>query len=251
MINLSLANMTKLSDKIWANLALTLFFSAVSTVDPHQKPSAMAADVKLTHPLNIAQNSTVNSLDGTQWQLVDWNESLTLGDKPITLAFDEKAISGSTGCNRYNAGYQMTEDTLILSPIASTRMACPEPLMNQESVFLKVLEGAKLYVINNQNQLQIAYKTKKGLGIMTFKPASQANQTKVETTVYVSPKMVPCTGVAPQQCLQIKENLDDQWTLLYQSIEGFNYEPGYLYELKVSKKKFLTLQQMEVLSIGH
>ncbi|HAC64347.1 MAG TPA: hypothetical protein DCF68_12600 [Cyanothece sp. UBA12306] len=228
--------MNKISKKKWTNLGLTLIFSTISAIYPNLEQAAIASDLQ-SKKYNIAQNSIINPLEGTEWQLAVWSESLSLGDKPITLAFSDKAISGSTGCNRYQAGYQITEDSLTFSPIASTRMACTDVLMNQESTFLKVLEGSKLYTINNQNQLQIAYKTKKGLGIMTFKPISQANQTKIETTLYVGPKTVDCTGVAPQQCLQIQEKPDDQWRLFYESIEGFNYEPGYLYELKVSKKK--------------
>ncbi|WP_370051357.1 DUF4377 domain-containing protein [Cyanothece sp. BG0011] len=35
----------------------------------------------------------------------------------------------------------------------------------------------------------------------------------------------------------MKENLEDDWTLFYGSIEGFDYEPGYFYELKIVQKK--------------
>ena len=40
-------------------------------------------------------------------------------------------------------------------------MAYPNILMNRESVFLKVLQEAKLYTKNSTNQLQIAYRTQK------------------------------------------------------------------------------------------
>lgn len=41
----------------------------------------------------------------------------------------------------------------------------------------------------------------------------------------------PCTGVAPMECMQVKEGKN--WTLFYNTIEGFDYEPGYRYKLRV------------------
>jgi heat shock protein HslJ len=57
-----------------------------------------------------------------------------------------------------------------------------------------------------------------------------AEQTK---TLFVGPEMVDCSGAAPQQCMLVKENRPDEYTLFYQQIEGFTFEPGYEYELLV------------------
>ncbi|MBP6468806.1 MAG: META domain-containing protein [Chloroflexi bacterium] len=51
--------------------------------------------------------------------------------------------------------------------------------------------------------------------------------------LYVGPELVDCVGVAPQQCMQVKENQADEYTLFYGQIEGFTFEPGYEYELQV------------------
>jgi hypothetical protein len=51
-----------------------------------------------------------------------------------------------------------------------------------------------------------------------------------QKTIYVGPNLVDCIGVAPQQCLLIKENPDDDWSLFYGQIEGFDFEEGYEYE---------------------
>ncbi len=228
-----MTKMIKILNKILAQTGIILVFNIVSGLDPYSQKSAVAGGALSA----IAQTQVGNPLEGTEWELADWDETLSLTEKPVTLSFSQKGLSGSTGCNRYQTSYQITEDLLTLSPVATTRMACPDPLMNQESVFLKALQGTKLYAITADNKLQIAYKTKKGLGLMTFKSASQANKLKTETTIYIGPETVACTGVAPQQCLQIKEKPNDKWTLLYQSIEGFDYEPGYNYQLRVVKTK--------------
>jgi heat shock protein HslJ len=53
-------------------------------------------------------------------------------------------------------------------------------------------------------------------------------------TVYVGPERVDCEGEGPQTCYLIKENPEDEWSLWYEEIDGFDFEPGYEYELIVS-----------------
>ncbi len=38
-------------------------------------------------------------------------------------------------------------------------------------------------------------------------------------------------------CLQVRANSDEPWTVLYTSIEGFNYEPGFEYTLRVAVRE--------------
>lgn len=72
-------------------------------------------------------------------------------------------------------------------------------------------------------------------------PAGTTDETAVQPsaegdvkTLYVGPELVDCVGVGPQTCMQVKENPADAYTLFYQQIEGFTFEPGYEYELLVS-----------------
>ncbi len=58
-----------------------------------------------------------------------------------------------------------------------------------------------------------------------------------EKTFIVGPQTADCTGVAPMKCLQVKENASASWTNFYSNIEGFTYEPGYEYVLKVKTEK--------------
>lgn len=63
--------------------------------------------------------------------------------------------------------------------------------------------------------------------------AAQDSSGGEQQTLYVGPVTVPCQGVAPQVCLQVKESPDEAYRLFYNRIEGFDYEPGYNYELRV------------------
>ncbi|WLD24004.1 META domain-containing protein [Flavobacterium dauae] len=53
----------------------------------------------------------------------------------------------------------------------------------------------------------------------------------------VKESKVPCTGVAPMECLQVKIGNEKEWTYFYDPIEGFDFEAGYRYKLKVEKAK--------------
>ena len=52
--------------------------------------------------------------------------------------------------------------------------------------------------------------------------------------VYVDSKRVKCVGVAPQMCLRIKKDPNDEWQLFYSTIKGFDYQEGFIYKLKVN-----------------
>lgn len=55
-------------------------------------------------------------------------------------------------------------------------------------------------------------------------------------TLYVGPQLVDCTGVAAQKCLQVKDSPDGEYRLFYDQIEGFEFEEGKEYVLKVSEQ---------------
>ncbi|CAG2342565.1 MULTISPECIES: DUF4377 domain-containing protein [Burkholderia cepacia complex] len=65
--------------------------------------------------------------------------------------------------------------------------------------------------------------------------ARPADGTPVTKTVYVAPQSARCTGVAPAECLQVRSSPSEPWSLWYAGIEGFAYQPGYLYTLEVDE----------------
>ncbi len=54
-----------------------------------------------------------------------------------------------------------------------------------------------------------------------------------EKTLYVGPELVDCVGVGPMKCMLVKENPEDEYQFFYSEIEGFTFEPGFTYELRV------------------
>ncbi len=52
-------------------------------------------------------------------------------------------------------------------------------------------------------------------------------------TLFIADHRVDCTGVAPQKCMLVRENAGDPWMNFYDRIEGFDYEEGFSYEIRV------------------
>jgi len=55
--------------------------------------------------------------------------------------------------------------------------------------------------------------------------------------LYVGSELVDCIGVAPQKCMLIKKNLDSEWEYFYDQIDGFEFQSGYEYKLKIKVKE--------------
>jgi len=54
-----------------------------------------------------------------------------------------------------------------------------------------------------------------------------------EQTLFIADTTVACSGPFPRQCLQSGPSASGPWTLFYNDIEGFKWEAGYVYELRV------------------
>lgn len=64
----------------------------------------------------------------------------------------------------------------------------------------------------------------------------EAEPTPEEVSMTVNPFFHLCQGVGPMLCMQVKVGADAEWTLFYDKIEGFDFEPGYQYDLLVRKE---------------
>jgi heat shock protein HslJ len=67
----------------------------------------------------------------------------------------------------------------------------------------------------------------------TEESSESPTSTSGEKTIYVGSELVDCEGEGPQQCMLVKENPTDEYSLFYDQIEGFVYDEGFEYELKV------------------
>lgn len=60
-----------------------------------------------------------------------------------------------------------------------------------------------------------------------------------ESIYWVNSSKIDCVGIGKMTCLQVQKNdtlnLNGDWNLFYSKITNFNYEPGYIYKLKIKE----------------
>ncbi len=93
-------------------------------------------------------------LSGTDWNLIGYNNGKeafvsVILDTTITASFGaDGRLSGSAGCNTYNADYTVDGEQISIGPAITTRMFCAgEGVMEQEMAYLQALEKANRYQI--------------------------------------------------------------------------------------------------------
>ena len=77
----------------------------------------------------------------TNWTFVSIGGTPVAADRPTSLAFDGKKLSGSAGCNRFSGTYTSDGRTLRAGPLMATEMACPGAGMRQEGAFFTLMRA--------------------------------------------------------------------------------------------------------------
>jgi len=83
-------------------------------------------------------------LAGSEWGLRDLGTVPVPGASQAWIRFEaDGRVTGHSGCNRFRGGFASVPGRLRLGPVAMTRMACPDPLMETERRFAAVLEAVE------------------------------------------------------------------------------------------------------------
>lgn len=126
-----------------------------------------AEPVVLVEVADAGTNS--GDLVSRTWRLVAFtgHESLP-ADVEITAVFEAGSVAGTSGCNRYNAAFDVTGAGLEIGPIIGTRMACPEPAASVETEYLGILGDAELFLIESG---QLTIRDRSG-AVLTYEEAA-------------------------------------------------------------------------------
>jgi heat shock protein HslJ len=89
------------------------------------------------------------ALGGAEWSVFEINGAATVPGSTPTIKFEEGRVFGAGSCNRFMGGYTVSADgvKLEMSQMASTMMACPDALMQQEGAYLKTLGAVTAYAV--------------------------------------------------------------------------------------------------------
>ena len=110
-------------------------------------------------------------LTGGEWRVEDLAHKGIIDNSHITLNFNaDGRINGSTSCNRYMGSYTSSnqDETLSISQVATTRMACAPALMAQEALFTGLLASIKTYAFDDRGALVLT--TTDGRQMIALRP---------------------------------------------------------------------------------
>jgi heat shock protein HslJ len=173
------------------------------------------------------------SLSNSEWLLEDLGGSGVLDNIQATLAFQDagKAV-GNGSCNRFFGSAEINGDAIKLGPLASSRMACPEAVMNQETKYLKALQAADRferkdpYLLIYCKGLEKPLRFTMGLSAATNSSSCRETagperaKTLVEQCMQVSPATHPPCN-AQNSCSLIVEEIRRGCGLLKENPPGF------------------------------
>ena len=91
-------------------------------------------------------------LETDVWTLAAINEEPLLPGTAITLQFLQGELVGFAGCNTYTCEYTATDNgdgsySVAIGQLTTSRLSCPQDIMDQENEYLKVLQQATLATI--------------------------------------------------------------------------------------------------------
>lgn len=120
-----------------------------ATPAPTQPPETTQASGPTQAAEPTQSPAGTDQLAGTSWTLTQLNGRSVLTDTVATLNFStEGRVSGTDGCNSFNGAYTADGSTLqIQQPLATTLMACPDPIMNQATAYQAALAATTSYQV--------------------------------------------------------------------------------------------------------
>ena len=185
----------------------------------------------------LQQQNASKTLSSYQWSYLPAGSSA-----PIVLNFDEQRLSIATGCNTQGGSWKAENNILVTGNMMSTNMMCSPALMKQEAFSASLFQVGKTpFVLNTTDvenpTLTLVSPTGEKI-VFTGKQTAESKYQSQGETIFleISPETKTCsTGVARMECLQVREikyaengvktQVDKDWTLFYNSIEGYTHNP--------------------------
>src|SRR5215467_5271647 len=98
-------------------------------------------------PASSVVPQQASSLDGKQWTVEEIGGKPMFENSKATLAFFQAdRVAGNGSCNRFMGPAEISGDKIKLG-LAGTRMMCGPAMSDQESMYLKTLEGAQRFAV--------------------------------------------------------------------------------------------------------
>jgi heat shock protein HslJ len=108
----------------------------------------MRSALLLTLTLFLAgcASAAANRIGGSELRAIDVNGAPVIGDRPLTLRLADGQASGHGGCNGFTTSYTSSgSEEIDFGPVASTKMACEGPVMEQEARYFAILDAVETF----------------------------------------------------------------------------------------------------------
>ena len=89
--------------------------------------------------------AAAQSIEGPTWLAEDIANRGVVDRVQTTLQIDKGRVFGRGGCNRYSGEVTLQGSHIAFGKVASTKMACPPAVMDQEARFFQTLEQVRGY----------------------------------------------------------------------------------------------------------
>jgi heat shock protein HslJ len=93
-------------------------------------------------PSSSGTSASAASLDGHAYVSTSVTGRDLVAGSTVTLTFGAGRLGANAGCNTMSGAYQLADGKLSVGQMASTMMACPDPLMAQDTWLAAFLDGA-------------------------------------------------------------------------------------------------------------
>ena len=119
--------------------------------------------------MSSESNQSLDRLIGIEWLALDIDGTPVKNKTESTINFEDATrVTGSGGCNRFFGTAELSGQALEVGPLGTTRMACPDTIMNQEHRFLKALESVRRYRVDDATDL-LYLSNEQGKPILRFR----------------------------------------------------------------------------------
>jgi peptidyl-Lys metalloendopeptidase len=134
------------------------------------------------------------TLAGTEWVLTSLAGNASMQGTQITLSFEAESLGGSGGCNTYGGSYTASDDSLAVSDLYWTEMAClePEGILDQELAYLNALNAVASYRVD-AGRLQLYGEA--GTQVLVFGPQETARPAPTSTSGPTEPPLPGESGL--------------------------------------------------------
>lgn len=196
----------------------------------------------------VFADSKVENLSSTFLQNYIWK--IQNSDQKI-LTFKNTRVNINVGCNNMSTNFSIVDGKIITHLLISTMMFCDEKSAQEEKNMADFFNQQKLSVnfINRDLEspvLKLTNENGKSYEIYG-KMTNEAKYKSEGETIFleIAAQTKPCTGVMPQECLQVRQITYDNgiqksvgdWEYFYSNIEGYEHSKDYEVILRIKRYK--------------